>query len=219
MSRFLSLCALVLVPLLASVSHAQDAPTAAHAQHAPKSAFLSHHFQLAPHTHDTPELSVHFGLIQPILFRGANVALDLRFKRFLVSYSHGAGLDLSATPSAGLDKRDRDAGLSLYTPWTTGGGVGLVLLDELYVLLDLKVHRFEASLDENRVKYTTMSVGGELGYRLFLWRGLFAQAALRYWPNVYSSLKGDKAQLGTHTHRAKDFGAFANVMLGWAFDV
>lgn len=219
MFRSISLLVLVTALSLALPTRAEEPVRDGHGQHAAMSKFLSHQFQLAPHVHPQPELSMHFGLSQPSLFHGANVALDVRFHRFLLSYSHGAALNLNATPSAGLSKRDRDAGVSLYTPWTTGGGFGVILLDELYLMVDLKVHRFEAALRDDQVKYTTVSVGGELGYRLFLWRGLFAQAALRYWPNVYSSLKSDKAQLGTHTHHAKDFGFFGNVMLGWAFDV
>ncbi|HEX6243880.1 MAG TPA: hypothetical protein VFZ61_23355, partial [Polyangiales bacterium] len=86
-------------------------------------------------------------------------------------------------------------------------------------MVDLKVHRYQAELDGQRSEYTTISVGLELGYRLFLWRGLFVQAALRYWPNVYDSLPGGSVQLGELKHDAKNLGVFANFMLGFAFDV
>lgn len=190
-----------------------------HAYRAPYSQFPSHTFQLAPRWHPEPEASVHFGLLQPILFGGFNTALDLRWGPLVVSYSHGQGLDYSATPSLALTQQEQDAGMTLLSPWTTGGGVGMVVLDELYFLVDVKVHRYVAAVDADSAAYTTVSVGGEIGYRFFVWRGFFAQAVVRYWPNVYTSLPNDEVQLGGITHEAKNLGFFSNVMLGWAFGI
>ena len=62
-----------------------------------------------------------------------------------------------------------------------------------------------------------------LGYKLFIWRGLHANAYLRYWPNVATTLDDDRLVLdgpgGPIVHRAHDFKLFANVSLGWAFDI
>jgi hypothetical protein len=219
-------CVAVLLCLVSALAHADAGASSAQAAeprgHGPRASmrtFPSHVFQLKPHWHPQPELSVHFGLLQPALFRGFNAALDLRVGPMLLSYSHGQGLNYSATPSMGLSPEEQRAGLSLISPWTTGGGVGVILLDELYLMVDLKVHRYQAELDEQRSDYTTISVGLELGYRLFLWRGLFVQTVVRYWPNVYSSLPGDAVQLGDLRHEAKNLGVFANVMLGFAFDI
>jgi hypothetical protein len=223
MSRLFYGC-IALFCLFSSLARADTGAAQAPAArgHGPKAsmrAFPSHVFQVKPHWHPHPELSVHFGVLQPALFRGFNAALDLRVGPMLLSYSHGQGLNYSATPSMGLTPAEQRAGMSLISPWTTGGGVGVILIDELYLMADVKVHRYQAELDDQRSEYTTVSVGLELGYRLFLWRGLFLQAVVRYWPNVYDSLPGGSVQLGDLKHEAKDLGVFANVMLGFAFDV
>jgi hypothetical protein len=83
-------------------------------------------------------------------------------------------------------------------------------------MIDFKVHRYHASTREARVDYTTVSVGAELGYRLYAWKGLFVQPMLRYWPNVWTDLSRERAQLGDYRHEAKDLGLFANISIGWA---
>jgi hypothetical protein len=206
--------------LVANVASAQPGGdfSGAHGPVASHSDFPSHVFRLAPRWHDRPEIAFHLGLFQPIFFGGFNVAADLRWGPMVLSYSHGQGLDYGQTPALGLSSDEREAGLSLESPWTTGGGVGVVLLDELYVMVDLKVHRYEASIGEAAVSYTTVSVGAEIGWRFFVWRGFFLQPVVRFWPNVHTSLDGDAAMLGTLRHEAKDLGFFANVLVGWAFD-
>lgn len=204
----------------ASGATSEAAPsTRGHAHAAPYTAVPSHEFQLAPRWHDTPQLSVHFGLLQPVLFEGFNAAMDLRWGPVVASYSHGQGLNYSAQDGLGLNSRDKAAGVELRSPWTTGGGVGVVLLDELYVMVDVKAHRYEAAIGDDEAAYTTVSVGGELGYRLFAWRGLFVQPMLRFWPNVYTTLPSDEVALGDYTHEAKNLNLFMNVSLGWAFEI
>jgi hypothetical protein len=66
--------------------------------------------------------------------------VDVRYKRLLLTYSHGAGLDVSSLANA----TEKAAGMVIREPWTTGGGVGAILVDELWVLADLKAHHFEA---------------------------------------------------------------------------
>lgn len=202
-----------------SAASAAHAASDGHGPHASYRTFPSHRFQLAPRWHDTPQLSVHAGLLQPILFSGFNAALDLRWGPMLFSYSHGQGLDYSAKPELGLTAEERDAGLQLQSPWTTGGGVGVVFLDEAWFMLDVKRHRYHAQVNDAEVDYSTTSIGAELGYRYFLWRGLFAQAVFRFWPNVSTTLPSDRVRLGQFEHKARDLGAFSNVMLGWAFDI
>lgn len=182
---------------------------------APSSTLPSH----APNSGQSsagPQLAFHFGLLQPVLFEGMNAAIDLRLGRWLFSYSHGHALNYGAQPELGLAADDRRADLSLRSPWTTGGGVGYALIDELYVMVDFKVHRYQASTHDARADYTTASLGAELGYRLFAWKGLFVQPMLRYWPNIWTSLARDRAQLGEYRHEAKDLGVFANISIGWA---
>lgn len=190
-----------------------------HAYRASYGAFPSHEFRLAPRWHERPEVSIHFGLLQPVALEGFNAAMDLRWGPLLLSYSHGQGLNYSAHGGLGLDSADKAVELELRSPWTTGGGVGVILVDELWVMFDVKAHRYEATLNDQHAAYTTVSLGGELGYRLFAWRGLFLQSMLRYWPNVYTSLPADELTLGRYTHRAKDLGLFVNFSLGWAFEI
>ena len=75
------------------------------------------------------QLAFHGGLLQPLLLKGFNAAVDVRHKRLVMSYSHGEGLDLTAF--AGLPQAQIDAGVQVREVWTTGGGVGLTLVDEL----------------------------------------------------------------------------------------
>ncbi|HEX5658738.1 MAG TPA: hypothetical protein VFX59_16175 [Polyangiales bacterium] len=162
------------------------------------------------------QLAILAGLLQPTVLHGFNAALDVRYRRFAFNYSHGAALDYSANPRFTLSDRDRRAGLQLHSPWSTGFGVGVTIVDHLYVLADFKVHRYEAELAGQEKRYTTISIGGELGYRWFVYEGLFVNPTVRYWPTVWKS--HDSVRVGDHKHEAKDLGLFANVSLGYAFD-
>jgi len=62
-----------------------------------------------------------------------------------------------------------------------------------------------------------------LGYKAFIYKGLYTDFYLRYWPNVASTLADNKIALqgsdGVVVHNAHDFGVFANVSIGYAFDL
>ncbi|MEO0605933.1 MAG: hypothetical protein AAF211_31180 [Myxococcota bacterium] len=173
---------------------------------------------------DYPDLQVafHAGLLQPTLLRGFNAAADVRVGRFVASYSHGEGLDLTRV---GLPAEQRAAGVQLRVPWTTGFGIGATLVDELYVLADFKVHRAEVDTGIDVRAYSTVTIGAEVGYRLFVWEGFYVSPVVRYWPNVWTSAPGGFAietDAGTFQHDPIQQGArglFANVLVGWAFDV
>ena len=73
--------------------------------------------------------------------------------------------------------------------------------------------------------YTTVTLGGEIGYRLFVWEGLYVCPVIRYWPNVWSSAP-DGLALSTaagdwqHDPMEQGYsGLFANVLIGWDFDL
>ena len=203
-------------------ARAEPALQRAHGAQAERTQFPSHVFQLRAHQPSAVQLTFHFGLIQPIVMRGFNAAVDVRYKRLLLSYSHGHGLDATRFGTA----RERAADMSLALPWTTGGGVGVVLIDELWIMADVKVHRFEARTSEDERAYTTVTVGAELGWRYFLWKGFNIGLVARYWPNVYAS-SGKGATLRdasgqSFVHKPLQQGAsgfFANVLVGWAFDL
>ena len=170
------------------------------------------------------QLAFHGGLLQPLALRGFNAAVDVRHKRLVMSYSHGEGLDLTRVGGV-LPDAQREAGVQVREPWTTGFGVGVTLVDELYVMADVKVHGFEVDAGIDTARYTTMTLGGEVGYRLFMWEGLFVTPVVRYWPNVWTSAPNGfrvQSEAGAFQHDPlpQGFGGlFANVLVGWAFDV
>jgi hypothetical protein len=164
------------------------------------------------------------GLAQWTLFRGGNVAFEYRRGRLAFEVSHGQGLDLNQAGGFALTGEERDAGARVRVPWTTGFGVGVRLTENLHVLLELKAHRYNVSgRDRNaEVTYTTYSIGPGVFYTFYLYKGLFLQPNLRFWPNVASSLPDGGAALvqpggTTYLHKAHSFGLFANMNLGWSF--
>jgi hypothetical protein len=226
--RWVTSAAIALAGVAATVGTAHAATTDEPATrsceegHGPSSCgFLSHRFQLAPHSPERLQLGVNFGLVQ-IGLGGFNVAAELRYERLWLEYSHGQSLDLNALGGFGLTAAERDQNLDVDVPYTTGFGVGVTLVDELWVGVELKTHRFDvADPSGDRVSYQTYSVGPVVGYKLFVWRGLYANAFLRYWPNVATSLDDDQVALGPNgtLHEAHAFNFFANLAVGWAFDL
>jgi hypothetical protein len=211
-----TLAALVtLVGLVTSARAHEDA----HGPAAPANRF-AHQFRLAAHQPPRVQLAFHYGLIQPILYGGFNAAVDVRWKRLIFTYSHGAALDVTSN----LSGRERAAGMRAYMPFTTGGGAGVLLIDELYVLVDFKYHRYDLSLGAEHPRYDTFTVGAELGWRLFLWKGLYVSPVVRYWPNVWTSAPAGGVKLKdgalAHAPMQQGYGGFfANVLVGWAFNL
>jgi hypothetical protein len=179
-------------------------------------------FRLEAHQPQRAQLAFHFGLSQPILAHGFNAAVDVRYKRLILSYSHGQGLDYTSFENS----VDKSAGATVSLPYSTGGGVGILLIDELWVLGDFKVHHFEINTGVDHPSYTTVTIGAELGWRFFVWKGFNIALVARYWPNIYSS-----AGSGVTIHDAQGkpvldppeqqgfSGFLGNVLVGWAFDL
>ncbi|HEY8923703.1 MAG TPA: hypothetical protein VIU64_04930, partial [Polyangia bacterium] len=168
--------------------------------------------------------SVMAGLVQWTLLRGGNLALEYKIGHLALEVSHGQGLDLNQAGGFGLSSAERDAGVHIHVPWTTGFGVGYRITPNLHALVEVKAHHYEVSgLDPAaQATYTTFSVGPGIFYSIHLYRGLFLQPNIRYWPNVGSTLKGNTVAIrqpdGTiYAHKAHDFGLFANMNLGYTF--
>jgi hypothetical protein len=188
----------------------------------PSDTFPSHKFQWKPHRYDG-QLNVHFGLSQPLLLHGFNVASDFRIGRWVFEYSHGMLLNYNAFEPA-MKPADVQAGLQLRSPWTTGGGLGYTLFDDFYVMLEVKSHHYRATLFDQEKSYTTVSVGPALAWRFFIWKGLNLTTYVRYWPNVWTSTGNNaiafQASDGrSHQHNPTNLNFFANLSLGWAFDL
>ena len=183
----------------------------------------THHFQWAPTDDKRVQLGVNFGLLQ-LALGGFNVAGEVRYRRLWLEYSHGMDLKLNDLGGFSLSSEERRDHVHVVVTFTTGFGAGFTLVDELWLGVEFKTHRYEVNaLGGPSASYQTYSVGPVLGYKAFIWKGLYGNAYARYWPNVASSLPGNKIALegsnGTVTHGAHDFGVFANLSIGYAFDL
>jgi hypothetical protein len=167
--------------------------------------------------------SVMVGLNQWLLFRGANIASQVKVGRFVIEYSHGQALHLDNIRAIGLTPAERDAGVSVEMTWTTGGGIGFQITPNLHVLVEAKAHRYEiVGADANqRLGYTTMTLGPGVFYDIYLYKGLFIQPSLRWWPTVASSYEGNHvfrtAEGGRYVHERHDLLPFVNLNVGWTF--
>ena len=162
-----------------------------------------------------------FGLLQ-LGLGGFNLAAELRNRRLWLEYSHGMDLTLNKLGGFGLTQTERDEDLHIRVPFTTGFGIGVTLVDELWLGAEFKAHGYDVNAPGGRTSsYQTYSIGPVLGYKYYIWKGLYADAYGRYWPNVATSLDGGKVTLegnnGTVQHTAHDFGLFANVSVGYMF--
>jgi hypothetical protein len=216
--------AVFLSALLAAKAALADvaAPPRMHGPLGADGQFPSHVFELAAHAPERVQLGFNMGLSQPLLTHGFNAAIEVRYRRLVLTYSHGQGLDYTPFDSV----VDHTAGATVRLPWTTGGGVGVLLIDELWALADLKVHRFEVDTSFERPTYSTVTLGAELGWRFFVWKGLNLALVARYWPNVYCTCNrgvtihaASGKLLSDPPERQGDAGFLANVLLGWAFDL
>jgi hypothetical protein len=215
----------------ADPSPVTGSPSADAPAFAPPAASAGDGFNLAPTHHygwagtdaKTAQVGINFGLLQ-LGLGGFNVAAELRYRRFWFEYSHGVDLKLNNLDGFSMSQAERDQNLRVFVPYTTGFGVGLTIVDELWLGVEFKTHRYEVNAPGGPVSsYQTYSIGPVLGYKAFLYKGLYADLYLRYWPNVASSLEDNKIALqgsdGTVIHGAHDFGVFANVSIGYVFDL
>jgi hypothetical protein len=172
------------------------------------------------------ELGVHFGLLQPLLLHGFNAAVEYRRDRFIATYSHGIHLDPGRVSGTLTDAEDA-AGMSLALPYSTGGGVGARVWRGLYALADVKLHHYVANAGAEDASYSTVTVGGEVGYRFELPYGFTITPVVRYWPNVWDNAPDGGVLVPTatgetlmHAPIAQGVGGlFANVLVGWKFDL
>ncbi|MEL6926463.1 MAG: hypothetical protein AAFO94_20635, partial [Bacteroidota bacterium] len=148
------------------------------------------------------QVNLLFGLSQ-LTLDGFNVEVNYAYKRFIFDYSHGISLNLdNELLEAGADK---DQGLDLHIPWTTGFGVGYRFTNWLNLRVEPKWHRFELYYDGDAQTttnligdYTTFTLGLGLYANLrpfkkqqnFL-KGIMIAPNVRWWPRVSSSLNDD----------------------------
>lgn len=203
-------------PAPSSSSHLVPAPIASPRAEPPPSA--------RPASQDPYALqgSMMLGLAQWMLWGGGNVAAELKVGRLAFELSHGQSLHFDNL-SIALTSAERDAGVKVGMPWTTGGGVGFRITPNLHVLVEVKAHRYEVEGPRgDAIRYTSFTVGPGIFYNVRLYKGLFVQPNLRWWPTVASTYddKGVLARAdGTmYRHERHDLVPFVNINLGWTFD-
>lgn len=207
----------------------RDEPSGMPTLRKPLAALLAFPLALAPSAAlaaDEPppsplRVSAMMGLAQWLVWGGGNVAAQVQGERFVFAYSHGQALDLSRV-SFLTPKDERDAGVRVRSPWTTGGGPGLRLTSRLHVLVEVKAHRFVVTgRDANETTaYTSVTVGPGVFYEIPLGRGFFLQPNARFWPTVFSTYDGKSftAKDGSsRRHARRDFPPFVNLNVGYTF--
>lgn len=184
-----------------------------------------------------PQVSLVFGLNQPIVMSGFNFEANLWTKRFVIDYSHGFGLKFR---DGLVTKEARDQHLSFNVTHSLGIGFGYRFTDRFNLRIEPKIHIWEMYYDDafresqGKIKtYNTYTLGLGAYYRWMPFekkegpiRGLTIVPSLRWWPNVATSLSNNEYQYlnnrtnKTETHKANNIGVantpfFANVSIGW----
>ncbi len=148
-------------------------------------------------------VSILAGLIQPMVLKGGNIEVTYFTKKLSFDYSHGFNLNMSGGTITGDAKTQK---LTYHLPYSTGFGIGYRLTSFLDVRAEPKLHSWEVYYDgeeqnkANLIKsYKTWSVGLGAYYRYMPFmqkdnwlQGITTSTSLRWWPNVDSSLPGDK---------------------------
>ena len=166
------------------------------------------------------ETAFYLGLSQPLLFKGYNVEVNYKTDHWVFEYSHGWDLKLHEFKDAMTDDEAKQ-NLKITLPYTTGGGVGYRVTKEFHVALEYKIHQFNVdSPIDNSFSYTTQTLGVGVYYdwRPFKNSGFSIMPALRYWPTIATTLKGNKKIFTNgEIHESHKFDIAPNVKIGWAF--
>lgn len=199
-------------------------------------AFASHAQQTKK-----PEISVVFGLNQPLVLRGINFEVDYWTEKFVFEYSHGFGLEFQDNL---ITKDAQDQQLAFHVTHSLGIGIGYRITKRFNVRIEPKLHMWEMYYDDGfktaagRIKkYNTYTLGLGAYYRWTPFennenalRGLTIAPSVRWWPTVSSSLNDDNYSYfnertqQTETHQANNIGLsntpfFVNVSIGYTFNL
>jgi len=163
-----------------------------------------------------------FGMSQPLILKGGNIEVNYLTEKWVFEYSHGWSLDLNASPDEkALTDTERTQGLSIFVPYSTGGGIGYRFTPEFNLRVEFKQHKFQATNSTKQtIKYTTqdLGIGAYYFYQPFKQHNFLVVPSIRYWPTINTSLDNDIAVFENgEVHNAHDFGLFGNVSLGWQF--
>lgn len=185
------------------------------------------------------QINVVFGIGQ-IVQSGFNIEGNIFFNRFVFDYSHGVSLNMSNSQLE--NGADKEQGLAIQLPWTTGFGLGYRFNNWLNLRVEPKWHKYELYYDGDEQlpsnlidDYTTFTLGLGLYANLkpfknqnnFL-KGIMVVPNLRWWPKVSSSLNDDELTYdnritgSVEVHKAREIGIantpfFANISIGYSF--
>lgn len=168
------------------------------------------------------KLSILSGLIQPIAFRGVNIAVTYFTPKWTYEYSHGMFLHYPRIVR-------KDKGLkSLYSQYSTGPGIGYRIKNNLDIRFEVKVHRYDAGLNNTQtITYTNLDAGFGIYSRKYIfrnkkrgWKPFFLEHSVRYWQNLYSTLDNKKfAYIDNagkdRVHKPHNIGFFYNLSVGY----
>ncbi len=145
--------------------------------------------------------------------------MNYNTEKWVFEYSHGWNLDISNFKD-GLTKEERDQNLEIYTPYSTGPGIGFRFTEKFHAAVEYKIHKFEVARSSEKIDYTVQRLGVGLYYtwKPFQSSGLIIVPAIRYWPTIGTSLKNDKHTFSNgDVHESHGFDFAPNIKVGYAF--
>lgn len=191
--------------------------------------------RILPENH---ELSLVFGVTQPLVLKGFNFEIDYWTPNWIIDYSHGIGLQFTGDL---VHSRAQEQQLEFSVSHTWGFGFGYRFTEGLNLRIEPKAHHWNiyyegglGSADQKVASYTTFTLGLGLYYR---WqpfqqneklKGITLAPNVRWWPNVASTLDGNQLRYEnqrtgqTEVHRANNIGMnntpfFVNISVGYTF--
>lgn len=187
----------------------------------------------------TPEVSLVFGLTQPLFTNGFNVEVDIWWEKWMVDYSHGFGLEFAGDL---VYQEAADQRLAFNVSHSTGIGIGYRVTKGLNIRFEPKWHVWEVYYEDafktasgKITQYNTYTLGFGAYYRWTPFeksdsalKGVTIAPSIRWWPNVGSSLENNEySYTNTRTerveiHSANNIGMgntpfFVNVSIGYTF--
>lgn len=158
------------------------------------------------------------GLTQPIFLHGGNVEVDFLTDNWVFEYSHGFALNFSKYPDFTLTPAERDQGLRVFAPFSTGGGIGYRITKGLNIRAEFKVHKYEVTnRDGETIDYVVRDLGIGAYYFWFPFQHerFVVVPSIRWWPMIGNSLNEGKHTFSNgDVHEAKQSGLIINVSLG-----
>lgn len=185
------------------------------------------------------EVSLVFGLNQPLVTKGFNFEVNYWTRKFVIDYSHGFGLQFRDNL---VSKDARDQKIAFHITHSAGIGFGYRFSERFNLRLEPKWHVWEMYYDDQFktaagkiTTYNTFTLGLGAYYRWSpfekqdnLLRGITIVPSVRWWPNVATSLKnGEYEYYNEQTdrqevHTANNIGMsntpfFVNISVGYTF--